>query len=106
MALGIRYALRDVLVHRHLEGAVSQRDLGLFPPEVELLRHLEQPLEREALPAGEQQRMRVPELAVGRSQLRQLGGEVGAGVELRIGVVAPDQLQAVVALEQRLDGPP
>ena len=67
---------------------------------------LEEALGRESLPSGEQQRVGVPELLVGGRQLRELSGEVGAGMQLRVREVAPDQTQSVVALEQRFHRPP
>ena len=47
--------------------------------------------------------MRLPEPPVRSRQLRELGGQVRAGMELGIGKVPPDQSQVGVPPEQRLD---
>ena len=49
--------------------------------------------------------MRLPELAVDRSELGELRGEIGPRVKLGVRKVAPDEPQRVVAIEQRLQRP-
>lgn len=51
--------------------------------------------------AGQEQGIRLPELATRRRKLRELRGELGPGVKLRVRKVAPDQAQGLVALKER-----
>jgi hypothetical protein len=51
--------------------------------------------------AGQEQGVRLPELATRCSELRELRGELGPGVKLRIRKVAPDQAQSLVPLKER-----
>src|SRR5207342_3733592 len=77
-------AVSDVLLNLRSICVVAERSFGCLRIQPERPGDLEQPLEREALPAGEQQRARVPELPLRARELRELRGEIGARVQLRI----------------------
>ena len=51
--------------------------------------------------AGQEQGIRLPELATRCRELRELRGELGSGVKLRVRKLAPDQAQGLVALKER-----
>lgn len=98
-------AAGDVHLDPGAIGPILQRGLGVRRVESQAARDIEQPVGRELLAAGEQQRMRLPELAVRRGELREIGGKVGARMNLGVGKMAPDQPQPIKAPKQGFDRP-
>lgn len=69
--------------------------------QTQLIRDRDQILAREAFAAREQKRVRLPELPMRSRKLGELGREVGSGMKLGIGQVAPNQTEPVEAVEKR-----
>src|SRR5207244_10533042 len=94
-------AAGDVVEHERAKAALAERRPDLCRIQIELPCHREQVLLREAVAAGKQQRMSLPEASTGGGKLGKLRGLIGARVKLGIRKVAPDQPQGLVAIQQR-----
>lgn len=85
---------------------LAQGRLGVLCIKAEPPHNGEQVLLGEVRAPGEQEGMRLPELAARRREFRKLGREIRSGMELSVGKVAPDQAKTVKAIEERLHRSP
>jgi hypothetical protein len=95
-------ATSDVLQDGLAEAVLAEGRLNFCRVQRQPLGHGKQLLRGEVIAAGQEQGIRLPELATRCRKLRELRGELGAGVKLRVRKVAPDQAQGLVALKERL----